>query len=183
MYTPISLCPPSKYYPHTTLQNRLSPCTMINPSSVYAFRQASSAQPMLSMLPSRAGWLITDTVHESWGVPGGVSEGVSGNSQGTLRGLYGNSLETARNQNGSFGAVLYETKLSTAGGKREREREPQRERLRERGTTLQSHDRPEVRRAPGSWRPSQAPAAPYPSCQAGERTVALLSEKNTKNPE
>ena len=46
------------------------------------------------------------------------------------------------------------------------------ERERERGTTLQSHDCPEVRRAPGSWRPSLAPAAPYPSCQAGEGPVA-----------
>ena len=44
---------------------------------------------------------------------------------------------------------------------------------RERGTTLQSRDCPEVRRAPGSWRPSQAPAAPCPSFPAGEEPVAL----------
>ena len=49
----------------------------------------------------------------------------------------------------------------------------ERKRERERGTTLQSHDCPEVRRAPGSWRHSLAPAAPCPSFPAGEVPVAL----------
>ena len=58
-------------------------------------------------------------------------------------------------------------------GGRERERDTERKRERERGTTLQSHDCPEVRRSPGSWLPSQAPAAPCPSFPAGEVPVAL----------
>ena len=57
------------------------------------------------------------------------------------------------------------------------------ERERERGTTLQSHDCPEVRRAPSSWRPNQAPAAPCPSFPVGGVPVAppLLGRGRT-NP-
>ena len=47
------------------------------------------------------------------------------------------------------------------------------ERERERGTTFQSHDCPEVRRALGSWRPSQAPAGPCPCFPAREVPVTL----------